>query len=278
MSASYKFVDDNGQPLKSLDESHHQAVNAVGLQVAKKHTCMIVKETKRPVPVGSGSFVRFGNKTFVATAKHLFEGFRVDELVGIYWGEGKEDNKMRIPVRNAVLDEKLDLAAIPLAFDARVCATSLGGDRPRHPETEPDLFVISGVPAEGCDVDDNARSLSVVHFSLGLIGLPPRLWPVNPETPICADTDLLLNYTRDFASDDRGAPMRQIDPHGLSGGGIWSVPRLGGSIWSPSDARLVAVQSSVESNRWRYLRATKIEHWLSLLADGFPGFFPTSTA
>ena len=64
--------------------------------------------------------------------------------------------------------------------------------------------------------------------------------------------------------------MRQIAPFGLSGGGIWLVPGQTGGVWSPTAAKLVSVQWSVESDKWRYLRATRIMHWLRLLATAYP--------
>ncbi len=266
MSTSYRFVDSNGHVLRELEEAELEGIKAVGLQVAKRHSCMIAKESGRPEPIGSGTFVRLGSRLFVATAKHLFEGFRADELIGIYWGE--EDNRAGVSRRNIILDEKLDLAAISLSPDTKACGVSLGFRQPNHPQPEPDLFVVSGIPAEKCKIDPNSRTLVVGHFSMGLVILPTHLWPTNPEVPICPDIDLLLHYTCDLAIDGRGAPMRQINPRGLSGGGIWSVPVWSeGRVWSPASAALVAVQSSVESAKWRYLRATKIEHWVGLVVD-----------
>jgi hypothetical protein len=255
-------MDSNDHVLRELDEAGFHAINAVGLQVAKRHSCMIAKEKGRPEPIGSGTFVRLGSCLFVATAKHLFEGLRADELIGIYWGE--EDNRASVTHRNIILDEKLDLAAISLSPDTKACGVSLGLRQLNHPQAEPALFVVSGIPVEKCKIDPNLRTLVVGHFSLGLVSLPPQSWPTNSQLAISPDVDLLLNYTENLAIDGRGAPMRQIDPRGLSGGGIWSVPSLTESIWSPDSARLIAIQSSVESGRWRYLRATRIGYWIQL--------------
>jgi hypothetical protein len=263
MSSTYKFIDNNGNVLKELDQVGLQAFNAVGLQVAKKHTCMIAIEGDPPNPIGSGTFVEVGNQLFVATAKHLFENLQADKLIGIYWGE--EDNRYGVTNSDIILDEKLDLAAIPIAPDIGACGVSLRCLQPNHPEAESDLFVLSGVPLEKCKIYPNSKPIVVGHFSHGLVSLPLESWPTNPELAISPDVDLFLNYTRDLATDGNVAPMRQIDPHGLSGGGVWSVPVLSqGSVWSPANATLVAVQSSVESDKWRYLRATRIEHWLRL--------------
>ena len=261
MRTPYRFKDSNGHLLKELDRAGFEAIKAVGLQVAKKHTCMIAKEGDPPIPIGSGTFVQIGNHSFIATAKHLFENFQTDDLVGIYWGE--EGNRSGVTIRNIILDEKLDLAAISLSPDTKVCGVSLG----IRLHAESDLFVLSGIPSEKCKIDQNSRTLVVGHFSLGLVKLPPQRWPTNPDLAISPNSDLLFNYTQDLAIDDCGEPMPQINPSGFSGGGIWSVPVLAGGIWCPANATLVAVQSSVESHKWRYLRTTRIEHWLRLISD-----------
>jgi hypothetical protein len=263
------FVDGDGDPLRELDEATLEAINAVGWQVAKKHTCMITKETERPEPIGSGTFVQVGDRLFVATARHLFRDFKTDDVIGMYWGE--EDNRTGIIRSDAILDGELDLAAIPLPSDTRACGVLLRGQRATHQEDEQEVFVISGVPAEKCTVDLQSRQIVVGHYSCGLVALPRKRWPTSSEVPISPDVDLFLNYTRDFAADDHGNRTRQIAPYGLSGGGIWSVPARADGIWSPTDARLVAIQSSVEADRWRYLRATRIERWVRLVADNRSG-------
>lgn len=264
MGNAYKFADNNGDVLKELDQAGFEAINTVGLQVAKKHTCLIAKDADLPIPIGSGTFVNAGSQLFVATAKHLFENLQADQRIGVYWGE--EDNRAEATCGNIILDEKLDLAAIPIAPNIGACGVSLRCHQPNRKEAESDLFVVSGTPTEKCKIDPNSKTIIVGHFSHGLVKLPRQSWPTNPELAISPDVDLFFNYTRDLAINVNGAPMRQIDPHGLSGGGIWSVPVSSEpGIWSPANARLIAVQRCVESYAWRYLRATKIEHWLRLV-------------
>jgi hypothetical protein len=267
MNITYKAVSSEGRVLKELDEATREAINSVGCLVGKNYTCMIAKYGNPPDPVGSGTFVRVGGRLFVATAKHLFEGFRGHDLVGVYWGE--QDSRATVPKADIILDDGLDLAAIALATQEETSGTPLGYTQRAHAEEEPGLFVVSGVPAEKCKVDSVSRTLAVGHVSLGCVSLPTDLWPTNSAEPIRPDVDLLLNYTRDCAIDDRGAPMRQVDPRGMSGGGIWSVPRSSCGIWSPVSARLVAIQSAVEEAKWRYLRATRFAWWLRMIVDKY---------
>lgn len=265
MITPYVFVDNDGNKIRVVEDSELEAITAVGFHVAKTHTCMIARESTHPDPIGSGTIIQMGSQLFVATAKHLLEEFTVDDLIGIYWGE--KDNRAVAAMESIIVDDNLDLAAIPLPPDTEARGGPLLEYELDKEAVESELFVLTGVPTVKCDIDLESRVLQVGHFSLGCMRLPPHLWPTNPVKPIRPDVDLLLNYTRDYAMDRLGDPMCQIAPFGMSGGGIWSVPKNTDGIWSPDNARLVAIQSTVESDQWRYLRCTRIEPWIQLLSN-----------
>lgn len=256
------FIESNGQMLAQVDEVRLEEAYAVGLQVAKKHTCMIAKEDGLPIPKGSGTFVQVNGQLFIATAAHLFGVFRPDEPVGIYWGE--DDNRTEVLRKSVIVNDRLDLAAIPLPAGTAACSVSLKGSQAEQEGPESGLLVVSGIPSQNCRTDRESRTVFVGHYSVACVKLPPERWPTNPDEPISCDDDLFLNYTR-LATDSRGEPMCQVDPHGMSGGGVWSVPEVPHGIWSPANARLVAVQLSVEDSQWRYLRAKRIGCWMRLL-------------
>ena len=48
------------------------------------------------------------------------------------------------------------------------------------------------------------------------------------------------------------------------------MPGQTDGVWSPTAAKLAAVQWGVESDKWKYLRATRIKHWLRLMASAYP--------
>lgn len=262
------FFDGDGRLLRGLDEGEHYAITAVGGQVAKHHTCMIAKNGGKPSLLGSGTFVQAGGRIFVATAKHLFQDIQGDELIALYWGE--DDQRARAYRKEIACDDVLDLAVIPTPDDMPPCGLPLGNLDLECPCTPNDLFVVSGVPGEEFSTDDDARTVIVGHWSLGLVGLPEEAWPSRIENLSSNEVDMLMNYTERFALDAEGEPMRQIAPFGLSGGGVWSVPGQTGGVWSPTTAKLVSVQWGVETDKWRYLRAPRIKHWLRLLASAYP--------
>lgn len=268
MTVKRGFFDINGRLLRALDEGERHAISAVGRQVAKQHTCMIAKNGGKPSMLGSGTFVQVGGRIFVATAKHLFEDIEGDELIALYWGEGDQRDGADREV--IACDERLDLAVIATPDDMPACGVSLGNLDVTCPCTANDLFVVSGIPGEKFSTDDATKTMIVGHWALGLVGLPEEAWPSHIEEPSSNDVDMLMNYSERFALDAQGEPMRRIDPHGLSGGGVWSVPEQNGGVWSPTTAKLASVQWSMEIGKWKYLRATRINHWLRLLASAYP--------
>lgn len=269
MSVRLGFFDINGRLLRELDEAELSAIAAVGGQVAKQHTCMVAKDGGKPMLLGSGTLVQVGDRTFVATAKHLFKDIRDDELIALYWSE--DDQRDGTYRKTITYDEKLDLAVVPMSAEIPPCGVSMENLDLDCPCGQNSLFVVSGVPGEKFSTDDAARTVIVGHWSAGLAGLPEKAWPRDIEgRPPSSEVDVLMNYTERFALDANGEPMRQVDPHGLSGGGIWSVPAQAQGVWSSTEAKLVAVQWAVERDKWRFLYATRIKHWLRLLASTFP--------
>jgi len=266
MAVGRAFIDNAGNLLRGLDESELHALNAAGLHLSKHFTCIVARNHGKPTLLGSGTLVRVNARIFVATAKHLFEGLGDSELITVYWNE--RDRRAGIH-RGQILEAAgdLDLAALPLDVEGADVGIPLDSvDTTGTPDAS-ELFIISGVPSTGLVCDDASRTVVAPHWSLGLVALPPDSWPkLNP--PLSPKTDMVFNYSACFALDANGEPMKAVDPHGLSGGGVWRIPVDDNGVWSPLKARLVAVQRSVESGNWKWLRATHIRDWVQMLSPG----------
>ncbi len=87
------------------------------------------------------------------------------------------------------------------------------------------------------------------------------------EAPLQAH-ELGLEYP---PRDERNRPMTVAPrPHGMSGGGVWWHPRHDEAlVTTPERLRLVAVTTKWNQDA-SILVATKVEHWLSLVAEDFP--------
>jgi len=148
-------------------------------------------------------------------------------------------------------DDRPDLAVIPTPHDMPRCGVLLENLDVGGSDAEDSLFVVSGIPGERFSADHRTKTIVAAHWSLGVVALPQQAWPEYSEQPPSRAIDLLLNYTNRFALNDLGESMAQIDPHGLSGSGMWSVPSRCEGVWSPTRAKLVAIQSAVEAGKWR---------------------------
>jgi hypothetical protein len=77
------------------------------------------------------------------------------------------------------------------------------------------------------------------------------------------------HFRHRMASSD-GSLNDSPEPHGLSGGGVWLLPRHDDYlVWSPERARLVGIETAW----WRdygELVVTRIESWLELVANQIP--------
>lgn len=268
MPEKHGFIDCDGRVLREMDEAELHAVSTIGGQIAKQHSCLIAKNGGKPKPLGSGTLVRAGRGVFVATAAHLFTNVDPDELIALYWGE--DDQRAGAYKREIVCHEDLDLAVIPMPNNTPISGVTLDRLDLASPCTAEELFVVIGIPKKGFQADEETMTVSVEHWSLGLVGLPKASWPSKIDGAPLTDAYMLLNYTKRYATDHAGEPMCPIPPFGFSGGGIWTVPKSAGLVRSLTEAKLVAVQSAVANDKWKCLIATRIRHWLLLLGSAFP--------
>lgn len=262
MGVRQGFIDNDGRLLRGLEESERLALGAAGRYVAKHFTCFIAKNHGKPRLLGSGTLIRVEQRVYVATAKHLFEGLGPSDLIAVYWNE--KDHRAGVG-RSEIVEAQgdLDLAALPLDIQDPDVGLSLDALGTARTSGHNELFVISGIPTQSFACDEASRTVVAGHWSLGLVALPQQSWPAPGALNL--DRHILFNYTKAFALDGNGKPMQAIDPPGLSGGGVWEVPISDEGIWLPEQARLVAVQSSVETKKWRFLCATRIRHWVEMV-------------
>jgi hypothetical protein len=76
--------------------------------------------------------------------------------------------------------------------------------------------------------------------------------------------DFKLNYAGRVVCSD-GSIRDQDPPHGMSGGGLWSITREQWSgIWLPDRCRVIGIVTHYD-RKGGFLRCAGIEHWISLL-------------
>lgn len=230
-----------------------------------------------PAEIGSGTCVQIGPHFLIATAAHVVSDAAREELCLVFDG-GPFTHAQRIKLhamnsRGGGKQDAIDVAWILVdATDAQRMAKTfipLQRTQPFMPSPKHGgQFMLWGAPTELIDKEAiRARGRVNIRFVTHTTGLlAKRLWPQHGN----ADYDLFLRFPRDPAVNERvdGTRARPPEPPGMSGGGIWSID-YGSPIWLPDNSRLVGIEQSWnEAAQW--IRGTRIEHWLGLVAEDFP--------
>jgi len=148
--------------------------------------------------------------------------------------------------------EMLGLAAIPAESIAPVA-------RPRNDC----LYFVHGFPAD----QSTLREPAVQMFDLSLTSTGYLTLPAPVERSDRIAVALRYESTGIDATEIRDMPY----PKGMSGGGVWEVESLTGStqLWAPSRCRFIGIIRSFDPKA-RELYATRVEHWLELVATELP--------
>jgi len=206
--------------------------------------------------IGSATAVMIGDHLLLATAGHNLEGITDASQIRIMPRGEFPHPGLPLVARSSPVDKPdvgwIELAPGPaLASSLRFLQLIDLKCEVRHDPAVP--FQVQGFPA----AEVTAVAGRVEPFSLNLItssveGHPDRL---------------VLEYPPQ-SSADRGLAL--VHPRGMSGGGVWEVPRFDSSpVWTPDHAHMVAIVQSVAAER-HSLFTEPIEEWLRLVATDFP--------
>jgi hypothetical protein len=126
------------------------------------------------------------------------------------------------------------------------------------------VFPVQGYPEESIDREDVFEGVPLLCGT----GVYSFSVPQSASAFVFQEgIDLLLEWP---PSDLRQSEVGVPHPSGVSGGGVWLSPRfINNPEWTHSDLRLVALARAWRRES-RQLVATRIEHWLRLLASDKP--------
>lgn len=260
---------DPSDVLREISDADLQILNAAGQHVAEQYGCMVTIGDDPPDFCGSGTLVRIGEQTYVATAKHLFEKLPLTAVACFWWGHDMESECVRISqIRWPSAD--IDVAAAPLSKNPEHAVPLKRLDLDSA-DGKTDLWIVSGISGSGVDLDFQTKTVSATWWTLGLCPLPPNRWPKNLARTPNRDRDLFAHYSNKYALGSQGTAMKAVDPRGLSGGGMWTVNLDSEGVWSPdSAARLIGIQCSTSGGgKWNWLRGTRISQWLEVVRDNW---------
>lgn len=226
--------------------------------------------------LGTGTPVRVGQRSFIATAAHVIPDGRP---LGIL----RRESEPEIPTNFQAChkDRGKDLCALELSAEQ----TEILGDLPGPQRMLLDVdqgraqsVVLVGFPKDAMvklTPSVTMRAASTVQAQI----LLETEWPSGLEE--CQKgRDLFLPYPKEtycqitgpgipYASD-RKQPRLSLDPHGMSGGGVWLLAawQTDSGPWYPA-SRLVAVQVTWYEKS-ELLRAVVLRHWVDLVSQHNP--------
>jgi hypothetical protein len=239
--------------------------------------------------IGTAIAIRLGKRFFFATARHVIENSHDIEVLP----HGKIANTVS-DFAGRHYDEQLDIGLLELtpdkahrfefANDAQLFITiDTNIDLRRLVIGYPSQFVR---PIEARLTDEcSLRILPPVALIYRSVELPLLEWPDSSslEEPLVAGRDLLVAFEPEervvlrppgvSLPDASPVDCGKVDPHGLSGGGIWLAQEEDhNGLWIPG-IRLIGIQTGWHEPNSRHrgwLRGIRIGAWLSLVRTRYP--------
>jgi hypothetical protein len=255
---------------------------ALAKQAGSFTYCLIdrIKQT-----VATAIAIKLGRQFFFATAGHVIEDKHKIEIIA-------RDSVAVVTSSSFIArhcDGKLDIGLIEL--DPSVANRFDFTDRARlltmlNMDSELPALVV-GYPSQfirsietALTSKDRLRVCRCDALIFRSVVLPQSEWPDDGlQESLVAERDLLV----DFKPEQRVRPLApgklldnttevdcsQLDPHGISGSGIWLAQvKDQNGLWI-SDVRLIGIQTGwYEQNRW--LRGVQIGAWLDMVKAKYP--------
>ncbi len=244
---------------------------AVNNWICDRSVALLLSPQEGGLYIGSAATIEVCGRYFLATAAHNLDGIVAREQLRALPAGRRLERPLYILEWNSVhhtsageLDvawlevETVSAAASTASFipvASLLCGVS---------HQEQTVFPVQGYPEASITREDVFEGVPL------LCGTGVYSFSVPPSASSFAfqdGTDLLLEWP---PSDLRQADVEVPHPSGVSGGGVWLMPRFAENPeWTYSDLRLVALARAWRRES-RQLVATRIEHWLRLLSNDKP--------
>jgi hypothetical protein len=233
-----------------------------------RHSAVIrISNGNGGLDIASATCVRIQGRFFLATARHNVADIPSKTRLAVTPAEGEFGSEDSVPILRFGYpeDESIDVAWIELDYSAAESAglesielSQLGPGVPLNPDH---LYLAAGAQAATKRVSRGPSSTLVIELKFSSCMSEPF------ES---ATVDgLRLTYSGKVVRSD-GSISEHDPPHGMSGGGLWSVTHeQSSSLWVPDRCRLLGIVSTY-SSKGGFLRCTGIEQWISLICKSDP--------
>ncbi len=263
---------------QDAEDIFHKSNEALIRHFEQRAVAIVTWDTDSDAPpkaLGSGTCISVGDRYFVATAAHVLEGCRNDQIF-LMPGSKEPLPKQWIPIigrgeRGGGSNDPVDIAWLEVdphaisALQKVFCPLSRLLSGVFHVPDDWIFFIgypIAQVPQELF----KERKLRVQPVGYYTETLPVKRWPQAKKGD--PSIDIYIDYNQHALLDKM--PFKMIHPEGMSGGGIWLanlIPNKG--MWSPDQAQLLGIEHASDDGL-SYARGTQIQHWLRMLKEDVP--------
>lgn len=261
---------------------------------ARRHTYCLIYEETGETKVGTSVAVKLGNRFFLATAGHVIEDAQsIKALMHDQIAPGFSDFVAKH------YDSQLDVGLLEISLCDSQRFDFLPQDRlyEEIEEAKEIPAIVIGFASQFCNAAGQIgltqeSSLRVVRcdtLTFNTFVLPVSKWPSDglPDEygmnrQLVDGRDMLIDYTpepeiipftpRTAGTDIPSIECLSLDPHGMSGGGIWlkQISESNGRVNLP-DIRLIGLQLGWHRSK-NLLRGIRIGAWLDLVRERYSEF------
>lgn len=239
--------------------------------ICDRSVALLLSPQEGGLYIGSAAALEVCGRYFLATAAHNLEGLVTRDQLRALPGGRRLERPLYVLEWNSVhraSSGELDVAWLEIETVSAATSTvsfipltSVSGGAVHQEQT---VFSIQGYPEALIDREDAFEGVPLLCGT----GIYSFSVPQSASALAFQDgIDLLLEWP---PSDLRQEDVEVPHPSGVSGGGVWLMPRfIENPEWTYSDLRLVALARAWRRES-RQLVTTRIEHWLKLLAGDKP--------
>jgi hypothetical protein len=222
---------------------------------------------------GSAVCVEIANRLFIATAAHNFGRLAQRPNWSAFAANRSSNNGLRILQANYRVgrrDDEPDVAWLEIDRESARDSDLVGiniEDLLLYPELyHGKLYLATGFPAGLKHVSapnqDGHRDITIpfgIYFTT----------VVNAAEAAAAGGLIVLDYQR--AGIDVSGQLVEVEPHGMSGGGVWYAPEdvAPAPVWDPRRLKLVGLSREYFRHQHR-LTSEPMHIWLTLLRSDLP--------
>lgn len=241
----------------------------------EKYDYQLKEYKKRPKARGTGVLLKYIGKHFLLTAKHVVNDVEENNLLYFRSGSnGYLSISGKVGMMDTELDSKIDLAFIELGEENIASINAIRNKKFLTPEhvgagfklATKETIIACGFPDQTTKVDKKTLEPYVVgqykflpHVENGIY----EHYNYDPQIKVG------LSYHGKSFNLKTNEKINKVEPHGMSGGGIWKV---GVEHFIDEDLvryHLIGIMTNVENYKYHVIWSTRIELLMEFISNSY---------